>query len=112
MVIVCELARSAGFPAQLVLAPWSISAEILKVAVIAVFGLVFTSVTGRVIVRLELVAVSTSTPLDEKLNLQGPIPVKVACTVLVCPLHTAAGPSRVTVEVGRGLIVMVCELAR
>src|SRR5205823_13242991 len=65
MVMVCELARSSEFPTHCVLAPRSTRADSLKVAVMGVFALVFTSVIGSVIVRLELVVVSTSTPLDE-----------------------------------------------
>src|SRR5260370_30020554 len=81
-------------------------------AVAAEFELVLTSVTGKVFVLVEVVPDKTSTPLDDQVKFQGPMPVKTACTVFVSPLQTSAGPRSVTFEDDRGLIVMVWELAR
>src|SRR5947207_2559240 len=78
MVIVCALAKSFELPAQWVAAPRSTSAESLKVAVEGILGSVLTSVTGRMIVRLEVKSERTSTPLDDQVKFQGPMPVRAA----------------------------------
>src|ERR1051326_231219 len=112
IVIVCALAISAELPAQVVLAPRSVRAESLKVASEAVLTFVAMSVTGNVIVETAVVLEKTLTPFDDHVKLQGPMPVKTACTVFVSPLQTADEPNSVTPEVGRGLMVIVWELAR
>ena len=75
------------------------------------FGLGFAGLTTNVsVLELTLLCVATTTPFDDHVTFQGPIPVSAACTVVEPPLHIVTVP--LTTEVGRGLTVTTALAVR